>query len=74
MANRKLIQNVTRVSEIHLPDDDAPPEACQSLAYMLHSIGVLIERENVAASFQKRFAMTTPATRSVNDQKTWSGL
>src|SRR6478735_4661824 len=68
-ADVQLIEHPGCVSEIRLPHDETAAEACQSLAYMLYSVRVLIQRQNVGAAFQERLGVSTTTTRPIYDEQ-----
>ncbi len=68
-ANPELVENTICVSEICLPHDDAPAKMRQTLGHVPDCIRILIQSQNIGATFQKRFSVPAAATRSVEDQQ-----
>src|SRR5215472_19066207 len=66
-ANPKLIKDTVCVSEICLPHDDAPAKMRQTLGHVLDRIRVLVQRQNIGATFQKRFGVASATTCSVEN-------
>jgi len=69
-ANPELVENTICVSEICLPHDDAPANMRQTLGHVTDCVRILIQSENIGATFQKRFSVPAATTRSVEDQRT----
>ena len=68
-ANPQLVENTICVSEVCLPHDDAPAKIRQTLGHVPDCIRVLIQSQNIGATFQKRFSVAAAATRCVEDQQ-----
>ena len=68
-ADVQLIEHPGCVSEIRLPHDETAAEACQSLAYMLYRIRILIQGQNIGATFQQRLGVPTTTTCSIYDEQ-----
>src|SRR5439155_8979234 len=66
-VNPELVENTICVSEICLPHDDALAKIRQTLAHVPDCIRVLIQGQNIGATFQKRFSVPAAATRCVED-------
>src|SRR5881394_3773868 len=69
-GNPELVENTICVSEICLPHDDAPANMRQTLGHVTECVRILIQSENIGATFQKRFSVPAATTRSVEDQRT----
>src|SRR5262249_41369150 len=68
-ANSQLVENAICMSEIRLPYDDAPAKMRQMLGHVPDCIRILVQSQNIGASFQKRFSVPAAATRSVENQQ-----
>jgi hypothetical protein len=66
----KVVENFRRVSKIRLSHGEARTEPRQLLAHMLDRVGILIQGQNVGATFQKRFGVATTATGCINHERT----
>src|SRR5205814_9191621 len=69
-GNPELVENTICVSEICLPHDDAAANMRQTLGHVTDCLMILIQSENIGATFQKRFSVPAATTRSVEDHLT----
>src|SRR5205807_1529536 len=60
-ANAKLVENFVHVAKIRLPHGNALAELCQLLGHMLDRIRILIQCQDVDATSQKHFRVTSAA-------------
>src|SRR5262249_52376459 len=73
-TNAEFVQNAICVSEIRLPHDDTAAKMRQTLGYMPDCVRILIQRQNIGATFQKGFGGPAAPTCSFNDQQACFGL
>src|SRR5439155_4687468 len=73
-ANTKLVENAIRIAEICLLHEDAPAEMREMLVHMLNCIRILIQSQNIGATFQERFGMAAAAARCIQDERPCFGL
>src|SRR5262249_37828735 len=68
-ANPEFVENTIRVPEICLPHDNAPAQMRRTPGHMPDCIRILIQSQNIGATFQKRFSVSAAATGSVDDEQ-----
>src|SRR6266536_2910414 len=68
-ANAELVENPAGVPKIRLPHDKTAAETRESFSHVLDCIRILIQRQNLGATFQQLFGMATTTTGSIHDER-----